>query len=142
MDSTVLGLTVNLAKRLEEATKPLGVNMLISNQVASRLPRGHNNRCRELGEVWVKGGLSPLTVFEVYDQDPPEVRNLKDRIEPIMSEGIRLIRAGDLESALTKLQEVQPLVPQDQPLRLLINSLRNALERGQSARGAAFLDLR
>ena len=142
MDSTVLGLTVNLAKRLEEATKPLGVNMLISNQVASRLPRGHNNRCRELGEVWVKGGLSPLTVFEVYDQDPPEVRNLKDRIEPIMSEGIRLIRAGDLESALTKFQEVQPLVPQDQPLRLLINSLRNALERGQSARGAAFLDLR
>jgi class 3 adenylate cyclase len=142
MDSTVLGLTVNLAKRLEEATKPLGVNMIISNQVVSRLPRGHNYRCRELGEVWVKGGLAPLTVFEVYDQDPPEVRNLKDRIEPVMSEGISLIRAGDLESALTKLQEVQPLVPQDQPLRLLINSLRNALERGQSARGAAFLDLR
>jgi class 3 adenylate cyclase len=39
MDSTILGLTVNLAERLEEITKPLGVDMLISNEVAKRLPR-------------------------------------------------------------------------------------------------------
>lgn len=142
MDSTVLGLTVNLAKRLEEITKPLGVDMLISSQVAKRLPNSHNHRLRDLGEVWIRGSLTPLTVFEVYDQDPPELRNLKDRIEPILAEGLGLVRAGRLDAALTKLQEAQSISPQDSPLHLLIHSLKNALEQTQRLKGSPLLDLR
>jgi len=142
MDSTVLGLTVNLAKRLEEVTKILHVDMIISEQVAKRLPDRSHYRLRDLGEAWVKGSLTPLTLFEVYDQDPPEVRNLKDRIMPIMSEGINLVRSSHLEAALTKFEEVRPVCPDDLPLRLLIASLRSALEQGQTIRGAALLDLR
>jgi class 3 adenylate cyclase len=53
MDSTVLGLTVNLAKRLEEITKNR-VNMLISEQVAKRLPDRNHYRLR-IWEKLVKG---------------------------------------------------------------------------------------
>jgi hypothetical protein len=142
MDSTVLGLTVNLAKRLEETTKALGVNMLISNQVAKQLPTGHNHRLRDLGEAWVKGALRPLTIFEVFDQDPPELRSLKDQIGPILAEGIGLVREGHLEAALTKFQEAQRISSQDLPTHLFITSLKNALERKQTITGAALLDLR
>jgi adenylate cyclase len=142
MDSTVLGLTVNLAKRLEEITRPLGVDMIISDQVAKRLPARHNHSLRNLGEVWVKGALKPLTIYEVFDEDPPELRNLKDRIKPIMAEGIELVRGGFLEAALTKFEAVQTISPQDPPLRLLIKSLKSALEQGQESRGATLLDLR
>ncbi len=142
MDSTVLGLTVNLAKRLEEITKKIGVVMLISEQVAKRLPNRNHYRLRDLGEAWVKGGLTPLSLSEVYDQDPPEVRNLKDRIMPMMSEGINLVRSSHLEAALTKFEEVRSVFPHDLPLRLLIASWRSALEQGQTIRGAALLDLR
>jgi class 3 adenylate cyclase len=55
MDSTVLGLTVNLAKRLEEVTRSLGVDMLITDQVARQLPKGHGHRLRKLGEASLKG---------------------------------------------------------------------------------------
>ncbi|MBM4339311.1 MAG: adenylate/guanylate cyclase domain-containing protein [Deltaproteobacteria bacterium] len=65
MDSTVLGLTVNLAKRIEELTKSLGVVMLISAEVVSHLPKVHPHRLRSLGEVSVKGSSVPLTVYEV-----------------------------------------------------------------------------
>ncbi|MDI7260885.1 MAG: adenylate/guanylate cyclase domain-containing protein [Thermodesulfobacteriota bacterium] len=65
MDSTVLGLTVNLAKRLEELTKSMGVEMLISDQVADRLPDGHPYPLRSLGEVSVKGSSVPLAIYEV-----------------------------------------------------------------------------
>jgi class 3 adenylate cyclase len=65
MDSTVLGLTVNLTKRLEELTKTLGADMLISEEVTRQLPDGHSHRLRNLGEVTVKGSSSPLTVYEV-----------------------------------------------------------------------------
>lgn len=65
MDSTVLGLTVNLAKRLEELTKSLKVSMLISDEVAHQLPNQPPSTLRNLGEVTVKGHSSPLTVYEV-----------------------------------------------------------------------------
>jgi adenylate cyclase len=142
MDSTVLGLTVNLAKRLEEATKTLHIDMIISDQVAKRLPDRNHYRLRDLGEAWVKGTSSPLTLFEVYDQDPPEVRNLKDRIGCILTEGVGLVRTGHLEAALTKFQEARVISPQDLPLCLFINSLRSFLERGQAINGATLLDLR
>ncbi len=65
MDSTVLGLTVNLAKRLEELTKPLNAEMLISGEVARQLPEGHPIPLKYLGEISVKGSSSPLSVYEV-----------------------------------------------------------------------------
>lgn len=65
MDSTVLGLTVNLAKRLEELTKPMGVSMLISDEIVRHLPDLHPHPLRSLGEVLVKGYSSPLVVYEV-----------------------------------------------------------------------------
>jgi len=142
MDSTVLGLTVNLAKRLEEITRPLGVDMLISDQVAHRLPEGHRHRFRKLGEVSIKGCSAPLTLIEVYDQDPPEIRNLKDRIGPIMAEGIKLFEANHLDAALSKFHEAQAIFPQDLPLRLLSTSLEQALKQGHMAKEKALLDFR
>jgi len=142
MDSTVLGLTVNLAKRLEEITRPLGVDMLMSDQVANHLPHGHGHRFRRLGEVSVKGSSTPIGIIEVYDQDPPEVRDLKERIEPIMSEGIDLFRAGHLDAAMANFKKAQEIFPQDSPLRLLIGSIQHALEQGQVVQGTALLDFR
>ena len=142
MDSTVLGLTVNLTKRLEEVTKTLHVDMIISDQVAKRLPDRNHYRLRDLGEAWVKGALTPLTLFEVYDQDPPEVQNLKDRIGCILTEGVGLVRTGHLEAALTKFQEAQSISPEDLPTRLLLTSLTNVMEQKQTVQKATLLDLR
>ena len=142
MDSTVLGLTVNLAKRLEEVTRPLNVDMLISDQVAEQLPNGHGHRFRKLGEVFLKGSSTPISITEVYDRDPVEVRHLKDQIQPILSEGIGLYKSGHLNAALSKLQEAQRLYPQDLPLQLLIRSLHQGLKEGQAVKGMALLDFR
>ncbi|NWG03935.1 MAG: adenylate/guanylate cyclase domain-containing protein [Syntrophaceae bacterium] len=142
MDSTVLGLTVNLAKRLEEVTRPLGVDMLISDQVADQLPSGHGHRFRKLGEVYVKGSSTPIGILEVYDQDPPEVRHLKDQIEPILSDGISLYRSGSLHAALSKFQEAQHIYSDDLPLRLLIHSVNQSIKEGQVVKGMALLDFR
>jgi class 3 adenylate cyclase len=142
MDSTVLGLTVNLAKRLEEVTKTLRVDMIISDQVVKRLADRNHYRIRDLGEAWVKGALSPLTLFEVYDQDPPEMRTLKDRIGSILTEGVGLVRTGHLEAALVRFQEAQSISPQDFPSYLLLTSLKKLLEQNQAIREGALLDLR
>jgi adenylate cyclase len=142
MDSTVLGFTVNLAKRLEELTGPLDVDMLISSEVATRLPSGHTFRSRELGEVPIRGSSVPVSIVEVYEQNEPTVRDLKDQVRPMMTEGIDLFRAGRFEAALSKFHAAQSIFPKDLPLRYLTNSLKHTLEQGQAVRGMALLDLR
>lgn len=142
MDSTVLGLTVNLAKRLEEVTRPLGVDMLISDQVAYQLPDGHGHRFRKLGEVSVKGSSTPIGIIEVYDQDPSEIRHLKDQTQPILSAGIESFKTGHLDEALSNFKKAQLVFPQDLPIRLLMTSLQNTLEQGNPVRGSVLLDFR
>ncbi len=139
MDSTVLGFTVNMAKHLEELTKHFGVNMLISNQVLNHLSPAQEYHCRELGEILMKDSLAPMSVFEVYDQDTAESKHLKDLMKPMMAESIKLFKEGRLEAALSKLQEAQHISSEDLPLRLLINSVKNALEHGQLTQGASLL---
>jgi class 3 adenylate cyclase len=142
MDSTVLGLTVNLAKRLEEVTRSLGVDMLISEQVANHLPKGHGHQLRKLGEASLKGCSAPVSIVEVYDQDPLEVRHLKNRIEPLIGEGIELFKAGRFDAALSKFEVARNFYPQDLPLQLLITSIRDALDRGKGVQREALLDFR
>ncbi len=142
MDSTVLGLTVNLAKRLEEVTRPLGVDMLISAQVANRLPAEHSYRLRKFGEVLVRGYSEPVAIAEVYNHDPQQLRDIKDRIKPIMSEGIDLFVADRLEDALSKFQEAECFFPHDLPLHLLITSLRQILDQGHRVEGSVLLDFK
>ncbi|MGQ9776863.1 MAG: adenylate/guanylate cyclase domain-containing protein [Thermodesulfobacteriota bacterium] len=65
MDSTVLGLTVNLAKRLEELTQSTGKKILISNEVLKSLPYEQPYSFRNLGEISIKGTPNPMKIFEV-----------------------------------------------------------------------------
>jgi adenylate cyclase len=142
MDSTVLGLTVNLAKRLEQVTRSLGADMLITSQVANQLPKGHGHRLRKLSEASLKGCSAPISLIEVYDRDPPEVQRLKNWIEPLIGEGLELFKEGRLEAALSKFQAAQSFYPRDLPLQLLIASVRGALDKGGMVKGAVPLDFR
>ncbi len=142
MDSTVLGLTVNVAKRIEEATKSLNVSFLTSEEVIKKLPVTHSHLLRPLGQIWFKGCSKALRMFEVYDGDPPEIRRLKDQMLPLIAEGFQLIENGQFPSALQKFQEAHYLFPNDTPLRLLISSLNHILDSGEAKSPLALLDLR
>jgi adenylate cyclase len=142
MDSTVLGMAVNLAKRLEEVTRSLGVDMLITDQVAQRLPKGHGHRLRKLTEASLKGCSAPVGIIEVYDQDPPEVQHLKNRIEPLLEEGMRFFKGGHFEAALSRFQAAQSIYPQDLPLQRFVTSIRGVLDSGGMVERTALLDFR
>lgn len=140
MDSTVLGLTVNLAKRIEEATRSLGVEMLISEQVANQLSDRHEHKFRKLGSTFLKGSSTPISLFEIYDHNPSEIRQLKDQIKPLVSEAIESLKEGHFDKAFSNLNQARKIYPQDLPLRLLITSLQDALEKGETIRRDALLN--
>lgn len=78
MDGTVISDAVNLAARLEELTKNYGVSLLISHYTFEKLENPNNYAFRFIDRVKVKGKSNFVTVFEIFDADPPE--NLEGKL--------------------------------------------------------------
>ncbi|NER35770.1 MAG: response regulator [Oscillatoria sp. SIO1A7] len=74
MDSTAISDTVNLASRVEDLTKNYGVSLLITHHTFSRLQNPADYAIRIIDRVKVKGKSKTVSVFEVFDADPPEVQ--------------------------------------------------------------------
>jgi adenylate cyclase len=67
MSYTVIGDSVNLGARLESLNKEYGTRIIISE--ATRAALADPDRCRPLGAVLVKGKTTPVTIYEVREND-------------------------------------------------------------------------
>ena len=68
IDASYLSPNVNMAARLEAATKQYGVPLLISGDLHSKLSKKVKNMCREIDRVTVKGSVRPVSLF-TFDTD-------------------------------------------------------------------------
>lgn len=90
LDYTVIGEKVNLAERLEAATKFYGVGMLICDTTASRLRK--NIRLREIDIARMPGMNNPVTVYEVMEHYSELAFPRSEIVLPAFAEGLRYYR--------------------------------------------------
>ena len=78
------GHTVNLASRVQDATKKLGLALLLTGSTRDRLPAGYATR--RLGQVRMPGVADPVVLYELPDQPPsPEWLLRRDTYETALS---------------------------------------------------------
>ncbi|MBO9998878.1 MAG: CHASE2 domain-containing protein [Cyanobacteria bacterium SID2] len=77
MDSTVISDAVNLAARIEDLTKVYGVPLLISHSTFLQLDDTNHYAIRLIDRVQVKGKSEKVSVFEVFDADPSDLKTGK-----------------------------------------------------------------
>ena len=118
MEYTAIGDSVNLASRLESATKFYGAKILISE--ATRADLRQPALLREIDRLRVQGKHEPVAIYEAMDYlTEPVFPNLMATVE-LYAQGIQLYRAREFKDALGCFKEALTLHPGDRPSRIYV----------------------
>jgi adenylate cyclase len=125
MDSTVISDAVNLASRIEGLTKNYGVPLLISQATFEKLRNPADYAIRIVDKVQVKGKSQFVTVYEVFDAEPAEVRSAKLENLPIYNEAMLLCDRKEFREAGKLFEECLRTNPIDPVARIYLKRCRD-----------------
>jgi class 3 adenylate cyclase/HAMP domain-containing protein len=131
MNSTVIADAVNLASRLEAATKYYGVGIIISEKTLEKLPDATAFKTRLLDKVQVKGKNKSVAIYQIL-----ETKHKNDSCQLNNSDLLQWKTAMDLyasrhfQEASLVFQNILNHYPNDQPALLYIERVKQLLANG------------
>lgn len=128
MDGTVISDAVNLAARLEQLTKEYGVSLLISHHTFLQLDHPIEYAFRIIGQVQVKGKSEMVSVFEIFEADPPELRSVKLRTKPDFEKGLFLYTNRLFAEAAQLFKDCLQINPVDQVAHIYLDACQKQCE--------------
>ena len=131
MDSTVIGDPVNLAARIEEATKTYHTPLLISQNTLYDLAAPSKYDIRFLDRIRVKGKTQPLSVYEVFDNDHADLRNGKRASKPEFEKAIAYYHLKEIPRSIELLNHCIKIAPKDIPAHIYMARCEDYLATGQ-----------
>ncbi|MBF0350320.1 MAG: response regulator [SAR324 cluster bacterium] len=112
MDSTVVGDHVNISARLEQLTKQYKAGILITGYSHAEI-NDDDYAIREIDTVKIRGKGVPVTIFEVFDHDPPEIYDKKQQTKAFLFEGIIRYKSQHFEDAIKLFEKCEAIYPDD-----------------------------
>ncbi len=113
MDSTCIGNTVVIAKRIESLTKIYRVPILISSSTLKSLKDADKFLTREVDSVRVKGRKEPEVIFEVYNLDEGDLIEKKKNSYPELMSGMSYYKAREWDQAISSFTKSLEIFPND-----------------------------
>ncbi len=116
----VFGTTVNMASRLQAATKIYDAEILISDSIYDRMENRENHNIRELDIVRVKGEDQPLKIYEIYDCDSNQMKSLKQETLERFNMARQHYINGEFKQAMSLFKECKEINADDKILSVYI----------------------
>ncbi|RZS99443.1 adenylate/guanylate cyclase domain-containing protein [Aquimarina brevivitae] len=115
---TVIGDAVNLAARLESATKIYNVDLLICEETYNQVKSSFH--CREIDTLQVKGKQIPVKIYTVYSRKTKALSKDIADFNTYFSAGLKAYKNKYYEKASQNFKKAYDLQPQDGPTQLFI----------------------
>ena len=131
MESTVIGDTVNLTSRIEGETKTYYTPLLISQNTLYDLAVPGKYDIRFLDRIRVKGKNQPLSVYEVFDNDPIKLRDGKRADKVKFETAIAYYHLKHIDIAMKLLSECVASTPKDIPAHIYLSRCKQFQNTGQ-----------
>ncbi|ODU01814.1 MAG: adenylate/guanylate cyclase [Thiobacillus sp. SCN 63-1177] len=117
---TVIGDTVNLASRLEQANKFYGTRILVNE--ATRNLAGDTLAFREIDSLRVAGKLETVRVYELLGLASELSESDRRRVQSYEA-GLARYRAQDWDAAEAAFRECLAVEPKDQPSQVMLERI-------------------
>lgn len=121
MEGTVISDAVNQAARLEGATKKVHAPVIISRECIDKIQNKEEFNTRYLGKVKVPGKTEKLTLYEVYNADPDELRQYKNDTKAEFEKAVSYIQSGKKGEGHKILRKIQKPDLPDKTLQLYLS---------------------
>ena len=130
MDGTVISDAVNLASRIEGLTKRYGVALLISETTYACLSAPAQYAIRTIDRVKVKGKSAPVTVYEVFDGDAPDIIALKLKTRDDFEQGLRHYRQKEFAESAEYFKQMLAVYPDDTAAQIYLKRCEHFQQYG------------
>ncbi|MDM8565951.1 adenylate/guanylate cyclase domain-containing protein [Candidatus Halobeggiatoa sp. HSG11] len=127
MDGTVISDSVNLASRVEGLTKIYGTQLLISEHTYEKLADPNKYMMRIIDATKVQGKSEEVTVYEVFDADPPETIALKNATIEDFEPGFVLYNSDAISDAKLLFEKVLKINPNDKAAQVHLEDCERIL---------------
>lgn len=130
MDSTVISDTVNVASRIERMTRVYSANLLISHHTFLQLSNPNDYAMRVIDRVRAKGKVAYVSVYEVFEPDPPAQREAKLRSRTEFENALALYYKQCYVEAIQKFRTCLEICPSDLIAQNYFDRCRERVEQG------------
>lgn len=122
---TVIGNPVNLAARLESATKIYRVNILICEATYNHI--GAEFHCRELDTLLVRGKQKPVKIYTITSHKKQLLSKNDIEFNKCFANGLKCFRKKQIEKAQNYFKKASIFKPTDGPTILFLKRCKEVL---------------
>ncbi len=143
MEGTAISDTVNISSRLEGLTKHFGANIIISDDVISRIGEGvvkYNTRF--LGKVKVKGKELPVGIHQVIDGNENSIIEKLLKTRSMFEKGLNHYYNRDYKESIEKFEQALKINSDDVAAFYYLETIKEYMDKGFPENWTGIIDMR
>lgn len=130
MESTIIGDAVNVAQRIEGLTKIYRAAVLISEDTLAALNNAQDFSIRFVDRVRVKGRARPISIYEVFDGDHPDLARAKLENVDQFENAVAYYHLREVDKALPLFEACKAAARDDSVVEVYLDRCRRFLDDG------------